>query len=197
MSLILSIQGCMASGKTSALHYIAGHLPDVTVFYEDNREVIEQTAREGLIKTQPEDYLKIQRLWIAHEMERYRSAGQHRCSVLDFGPEEIEFYTLNYPQTVGADWDVENSLHRELADLRQCRSDRILFLDADKATLLSRKNGDANRSRLFFEHYTESLMPLKKKWFSGKDNVDILQTDDLSKEQVGQYAVNWIRHFLK
>ena len=49
---------------------------------------------------------------------------------MDFGAEEIEFYTLNYPKTNGQDWEIENALQKELELVRRCMPTRILFLDA-------------------------------------------------------------------
>jgi ribonucleotide reductase beta subunit family protein with ferritin-like domain len=31
---------------------------------------------------------------------------------MDFGAEEIEFYTINYPKIIGVDWDIEKALKR-------------------------------------------------------------------------------------
>lgn len=45
---------------------------------------------------------------------------------MDFGAEEIEFYTLNYPITIGQDWEIENALHKELELVRKCMPTRIL-----------------------------------------------------------------------
>lgn len=47
---------------------------------------------------------------------------------LDFGAEEIEFYTLNYPKTIGQEWEIENALQKELEQVRKCMPTRILFL---------------------------------------------------------------------
>lgn len=39
--------------------------------------------------------------------KRNEKAQLWECTMMDFGAEEIEFYTLNYPKTIGADWDVD------------------------------------------------------------------------------------------
>lgn len=41
MPLILSLQGCMAAGKTTAARYIASHAPDIHAMPEDNLGVID------------------------------------------------------------------------------------------------------------------------------------------------------------
>lgn len=93
---------------------------------------------------------------------------------MDFGAEEIEFYTLNYPKSIGADWEVENALKKELEEVRKCLPNRILFLDASDDVLREHKQNDSTRSRNFFEHHLTNMMPLKRKWFLDKDNVDVL-----------------------
>ena len=110
---------------------------------------------------------------------------------MDFGAEEIEFYTLNYPKTIGEDWEIENALKKELSDIRKCMPTRILFLDASDEVLRQYKENDSTRSRNFFEHHLQYLLPLKRKWFFDKDNVDILRVNNLSIEEVGMKVKEW------
>ena len=189
--IVLSLQGGMAVGKTTAARYLARHTPDLHVCLEDNRAVIGQVQRLGLDKTRCDDYIRIQRLWLQHEVDRWQQARPWPCTVMDFGAEEIEFYTLHYPRTIGQDWDVEGPLARELAAVRRCMPRRILFLDAPDPVLRRRKEGDAARDRGFFEHYLQELLPLKRAWFAQKDNVDVLQTANMTPEQVGAAALEW------
>ena len=189
--IVLSLQGGMAVGKTTAARYLARHTPDLHVCLEDNRAVISQVQRLGLDKTRCDDYIRIQRLWLQHEVDRWQQARPWPCTVMDFGAEEIEFYTLHYPRTIGQDWDVEGPLARELAAVRRCMPRRILFLDAPDPVLRRRKEGDAARDRGFFEHYLQELLPLKRAWFAQKDNVDVLQTAGMTPEQVGAAALEW------
>ena len=189
--IVLSLQGGMAVGKTTAARYLARHAPDLHVCLEGNRAVIGQVQRLGLDKTRCDDYIRIQRLWLQHEVDRWQQARPWPCTVMDFGAEEIEFYTLHYPRTIGQDWDVEGPLARELAAVRRCMPRRILFLDAPDPVLRRRKEGDAARDRGFFEHYLQELLPLKRAWFAQKDNVDVLQTANMTPEQVGAAALEW------
>ncbi|MBO7514719.1 MAG: AAA family ATPase [Lachnospiraceae bacterium] len=189
--MILSLQGCMAVGKTTAVRYIQEHAPYIHISYEINTDVIEEIKRRNLDKNRYEDYLEIQKLWLRKEVVRYEKAIRHPCSIMDFGAEEIEFYTLNYPKSIGADWEVENALKEELAEVRKCMPDRILFLDASDEVLRSHKQNDATRSRNFFEHHLTHMMPLKRAWFREKDNVDWLMVDDLSREEVGRKVKEW------
>lgn len=128
--MILSLQGCMAVGKTTAVRYLQKNAPYVNISYEINTDIIDEVKRRQLDKNKYEDYLQIQKLWLKKEIVRYNKAQNFNCSIMDFGAEEIEFYTLNYPRTIGQEWDIENALHEELEQVRKCMPTRILFLDA-------------------------------------------------------------------
>lgn len=190
--MILSLQGCMASGKTTAVKYLQEHAPYVNISYEVNADIIEEVKRRQLDKNKYEDYLEIQKLWLNNEVMRWNQAKDFPCSIMDFGAEEIEFYTLNYPKTIGQEWEIEHALKKELDAVRKCMPDRILFLDASEDVLRSRKEKDSTRTRNFFEHHLKYFLPLKKKWFLGKENVDVLNVDTLSADEVGQKVKEWV-----
>ncbi len=191
--LVLSLQGCMAVGKTTAARWLARNAPELTVFLEDSAAPIAEVRRRGLDKTWFEDYLAIQRIWIAHEIARWQAVQRQArgCAVLDYGAEEIEFYTLFYPRSIGADWPVERALAPELAALRRCMPARTLFLRASPGTLRRRAAADASRSRAFFEHTLTALLPAKQAWFAGRPGTDFLDTDPLTPEQVGRRVRAW------
>ena len=48
--MILSLQGCMAVGKTTAVRYLQEHAPDIHISYEDNSDVIAEIKRRNLDK---------------------------------------------------------------------------------------------------------------------------------------------------
>lgn len=102
--MILSLQGCMAVGKTTAVQYIQENAPYINISYEINSDIVEEVKRRNLDKNIYEDYLEIQKLWLGKEVVRYENAKKYPCSIMDFGAEEIEFYTLNYPKSIGVDW---------------------------------------------------------------------------------------------
>ena len=110
---------------------------------------------------------------------------------MDFGAEEIEFHTINYPKSIGKDWDVEHALKDGLAGLRRYMPARILFMDASDESLRRRKESDTNRARNTFEYYLIGLMPFKRAWFSRMDNVDYLLVANLSKQEVALRAKQW------
>ena len=195
--MILSLQGCMAVGKTTAVNYLREHAPYVNISYENNADVIREIKQRQLDKNKYEDYLEIQKLWLHQEVVRYHKAKDHVCSIMDFGAEEIEFYTLNYPKSMGQDWEIETALQDELEAVRKCMPTRILFLDASNETLMRHKEMDTTRSRNFFDHYIQHLLPLKKAWFLGRDNVDVLKVDNLSADEVGKKVKEWVDHCIE
>ena len=190
--VVLSLQGCMAAGKTTAVRYLQIQEPRISVSFESNRHVIEEVKRRKLDKNQYEDYLEIQKLWLKNEIARYEEAITHPVSIMDFGAEEIEFYTLNYPKSMEKNWEIANALKSELEAVRACMPARILFLDASEETLRAHKEADAMRSREFFEYYLKHMMPLKKAWFRERKDTDWLCVDGLTAEEVGEQVKKWV-----
>jgi len=197
MSIVLSLQGCMAVGKTTAIEYIQNHAPYVNISYEINNDIVNQVKLRHLDKNNFKDYIEIQKLWIQKEIVRWENAQKYKYSIMDFGAEEIEFYTLNYPKTIGADWNAEERLHSELESLRKCMPNRILYLDASEKVLINHKENDEIRSRNFFEYHLKYLLPLKKEWFLHKENVDFLNVDNLTKDEVGEKVKDWTDKCIK
>ena len=190
--VVLSLQGCMATGKTTAVQYLQIQEPRIFVSFESNRHVIEEVKRRKLDKNQYEDYLEIQKLWLKNEIARYEEAITHPVSIMDFGAEEIEFYTLNYPKSMGKNWEIASALKSELEAVRACMPARILFLDASEETLRAHKEADSTRSREFFEYYLKYLMPLKKAWFRERKDTDWFCVDGLTAEEVGEQVKKWV-----
>lgn len=190
--MVLSLQGCMAAGKTTALNYLRENAPYVNVSYEENSEVVQAIRNRILEKNKYEDYLEIQRLWLNNEVRRFERVEDLPCTVMDFGVEEIEFHTINYPKAIGKDWDIENALKDELICVRKCMPARILFLDASDDTLRQRKQSDPNRARSSFEYYLKHLMPLKRTWFSKMSNVDYLLVDNMPRQEAAMRVKQWV-----
>lgn len=74
---------------------------------------------------------------------------------------------------------------------------RILFLDASDEVLRRHKEKDNTRRHNFFEHHLQNMMPLKRKWFIGRENVDVLMVDDLSTDEVGAKVKEWCDDCIK
>jgi len=195
MSFIVSLQGGMASGKTAVAHYIEKHMPDVTVSYENRSSLLASVTSQGINKFMLDGFIQIQRLFIQAEKERYNGLRGKGRVVFDQGPEEVEFYTLYFPQSIGMAWDMERLLAKELAGLRECRLDGILFFDARSETLRHRCEAIPARNRSFFEHYMMHMHRLKKEWFLKSEISTFLQVDGKSEEEVGKAAVKWLKGF--
>lgn len=195
--MIISIQGSMAVDKTTLLANLQKKFPDAIFSYEDVTPVIGDIHRKHLDKMVFEDYLAIQKIWIAHEVQRYQKVKDFPLVFMDFGAEEIDFYTRFYPQAIGQEWHVLSSLKNELTQLSDCLPDYIMFLEARNEMLRKRKASDNTRTRNFFDFQLEKLLPLKRKWFAKQRNVIFLGTDDLSNEEVAQQAAQLISQMLK
>lgn len=195
--MVLALQGGMAVGKTTAAHYVAAHDPAVTVFLEDNAPALAALQGRGLDKHRFADYCEIQRAFIQQELDRYARAAACSCALLDLGPQEIEFYTLYYPVSIGQDWPVDQVLASELAALRRCRINHTLFLQASVPALRRRKEADITRGRGFFDHTVKHLLPAKERWFAAKPHVDFLQTDSMTQTEASAAVLAWVQQCKK
>jgi len=75
--MILSLQGCMAVGKTTAARYLEQHCQQVQVCFEDNAAVLAEIKQRGLNKNNYADYLEIQRLFLRNELRRGQEAKKY------------------------------------------------------------------------------------------------------------------------
>jgi hypothetical protein len=196
MSIILSLQGSMAAGKTSAARYVEKNLPDVFVSYENPAPLLNEIKTRKLDKYTNEGFIEIQRLFINDVLKQWEDIKEYPLVLLDLGPEEVEFYTLYFPRAIGADWDVEAQLSNELSALRCCKTDGILFLDASHNTLYRNKVGDTTRKRGSFDFYIEHMLKPKKKWLASKEGTQFVNIDFLSPIQVGSLVIEWINSFI-
>ncbi|MCL6592057.1 MAG: deoxynucleoside kinase [Firmicutes bacterium] len=193
MSFIVSIQGGMAVGKTTLAIRLKERLNDVQVSFENPSNAIQRVKELGLDKFKENDFIRIQRIFINSEIERFKNLKEYDKVIIDLGPEEIEFYTLFFPKSIGQNWNIEDALAKELKELRECRLDGILFLDASPEVLLARKESDETRKRGFFDYYIKNLHPYKKGWFERFEYTSILNVDKMSIEETEDYTVKWLK----
>jgi hypothetical protein len=198
MSVFLSLQGCMAVGKTTAARYVEENRKDIFVSYENPAPLLQKIKEHGWDQNTVDGFVNIQRLFIKDEIERWEKCRQHKYVLMDLGANEIEFFTLFYPRSRGFDWDIENRLKEELTALRQCVYLGVLFLDANTDTLIQHKEKDTTRKRGSFDHYLGNMLNRKKEWFSSyqQPKTDFLKIDGMTKEQVGQQVIIWIDKFV-
>lgn len=138
-------------------------------------------------------FIANQRLFIQAECQRFHALPEGNV-ILERGAEDVEFFTLHYPMSIGTNWNVVEQLSQELAELRLCRSDRALYLWANPATLALRKQGDVSRPRRGFAHHLQHLYPLEKSWFLTLPHTACLDVDTLSSAQVESSVIRWLEN---
>jgi len=196
MAIVLSLQGGMAAGKTTAARYVEKNMPGIYVSYENPFPVLSEIKQRQLDSTTLDGYVAAQRLFINAELERWRGFQHHPLVLQDLGQEEIEFYTLRHPKTMGMNWDIESALSQELTDLRKCQADGILYLDASLENLRRHKEADQTRRRGSFEFSVQHLLSHKREWLAGKGNVTFANTDGFSEEGVGRLVLAWVKSYI-
>lgn len=193
MGIVLSLQGGMAAGKTTAARHVEKNLPGVYVSYENPGPLVREIRQRKLDYTTFDGFVEIQRLFLKAEIERWKGFKHYPLVLQDLGGEEIEFYTLFYPKAIGMDWDLESALAKELRELRQCEIDATLFLDVSLHNLRSHKEGDESRSRGSFEFSVQNLLGLKKEWLAARGSTTFMNVDGLSQETVGELVLCWVQ----
>lgn len=157
------------------------------VYYENPYPIVQKRKELGLDIRTEDGFVENQRLFIQAEIERFRHFPDGHI-ILDRGPEDLEFYTLHYPQVHGHDWDIEFRLKAELEALRRCRSDLILYLRAPDYLLRERRDADQTRTRQSFEQH-QPLWALEKNWYK-QFPVYLIDTTAKTPEQVRQAAIH-------
>lgn len=187
MRTILSIQGGMASGKTTLAQALEDAYPELHIYYENPYPIVQKRKELGLDIRTEDGFVENQRLFIQAELERFHHFPDGHI-ILDRGPEDLEFYTLHYPQVHGHDWDMEFRLKTELEALRRCRSDLILYLQAPEHLLRERRDADQTRTRQSFAQH-EPLWKLEQNWYE-QFPVHPIDTTAKTLEQVRQAAIH-------
>lgn len=182
--MIISLQGSKAVGKTSLLRQLSVKLPEAYISYEHITDVSAAIAQQNLSKDNYDDYQVIQGMWIDHEIHRYQHVKNHSLVLMDFGAEEIDFYTRFYPKSCGKNWEISPALQKKLELLQPCLPDLVIFLDATDEELRARKLADTSRKRSFFDYQLEHLLPLKKQWFLSQQNTIRLDTSGKPIDEV-------------
>ncbi len=183
---IVSIQGGMASGKTTLARALEDAYPELHIYYENPYPIVQKRKELGLDIRTEDGFVENQRLFIQAEIERFRRFPDGQI-ILDRGPEDLEFYTLHYPRIHGHDWDMESRLKMELEALRKCRSDQILYLQAPDHLLQERRDADQERTRQSFEQH-QPLWALEERWYE-QFSVYPIDTTAKTAEQVRETAM--------
>ncbi|OQR57597.1 AAA family ATPase [Bacillus sp. CDB3] len=188
MAYVISLQGPMASGKTTlAKRLEQNRLP---VIYENPYPIIEKRKELNLDIYTKEGFITNQKMFIEAKIKEFQNA-KGSVVIFDRGPEDIEFYTLFYPKMIGKEWDIETELKDELYKLRECRSDAIFYLDVSKENLYDRKNNDRARNRSTFEEQFK-LVETEKEWYK-QFPVTYVDTNILTVDELEGYFMGWLK----
>lgn len=188
MAYVISLQGPMASGKTT----LAKRLErcGFSVIYENPYPIVEKRKRLKLDINSKEGFIANQKMFIEAKIKDFQNA-KGSVVIFDRGPEDIEFYTLFYPMVIGKEWDIENELKDELYKLRECRSDAIFYLDVSESNLYDRKNNDRTRNRSTFEEQFK-LAETEKDWYK-QFPVTYVDTNRLTVDDLEVYFMDWLK----
>lgn len=188
MAYVISLQGPMASGKTT----LAKRLErcGFSVIYENPYPIVEKRKRLKLDMNSKEGFIANQKMFIEAKIKDFQNA-KGSVVIFDRGPEDIEFYTLFYPMVIGKEWDIENELKDELYKLRECRSDAIFYLDVSESNLYDRKNNDRTRNRSTFEEQFK-LAETEKDWYK-QFPVTYVDTNRLTVDDLEVYFMGWLK----
>ena len=188
MGIIFSLSGSKAVGKTTLINGLKKTLPDLKI-----REGFRQTDI-GLHLDIEEEFYANQRWYINREIKEYIEFKDKDNTVLLLrGPEDIEFYTLYYPIINGERWDVEANLSHELGELRKCKSDHIIYLDAPIDVIMKRKNFDKTKSRNNMANWISKWQPHLEQYMKSINYTKIINTVDLTAEDVLKKVTRWMK----
>lgn len=187
MGVIFSLSGCKAVGKSTLLNGIKNELPAMII-----REGFRKFDT-GFDTTVEEQFYENERCYIRREIEEYKILRRsEKPALLLRGAEDLEFYALHYPKIIGQNWDIESNLKNELAALRKCSSDYILYLDADLKTIIQRKNRDETKARKNMISWLENWQPFLEAYIKANPKTTVLNTNKMSAEEVLVWSLKWI-----
>ncbi|MFD5264054.1 AAA family ATPase [Bacillus wiedmannii] len=188
MAYVISLQGLMASGKTTLAKRL--ERGGLSVIYENPYPIVEKRKQLNLDMNSKEGFIINQKMFIEAKIKGFQNA-KDSVMIFDRGPEDIEFYTLFYPTIIGEKWDIEIELKDELYKLRECRSDAIFYLDSSKSNLYNRKNNDRTRNRSTFEEQFK-LVETEKEWYK-QFPVTYVDTNTLTVDELEAYFMGWLK----
>lgn len=188
MVYVISLQGPMASGKTTLAKSL--ERCGLSVIYENPYPIVEKRKKLNLDMCTKEGFITNQKMFIEAKIKEFQNV-KSSVLIFDRGPEDIEFYTLFYPKVIGKEWGIETELKDELYKLRECRSDAIFYLDVSKESLYDRRNNDRTRNRSTFEEQFK-LVEVEKEWYK-QFPVTYVDTNILSVDELEAYFIGWLR----
>ncbi|MBJ7929830.1 MULTISPECIES: AAA family ATPase [Bacillus cereus group] len=188
MAYVISLQGPMASGKTTVAKRLEKR--GFRVIYENPYPIVEKRKKLNLDMNSKVGFIMNQKMFMEAKIKEFQNV-KDSVVIFDRGPEDIEFFTLFYPTIIGEEWDIENELKDELYKLRECRSDVIFYLDVTKKNVYDRKNNDRTRNRSTFEEQFK-LVETEKDWYK-QFPVTYVDTNRLTVDDLEVYFMKWLK----
>ncbi|OUA59667.1 ATP-binding protein [Bacillus thuringiensis serovar aizawai] len=188
MTYVISLQGPMASGKTTLAKRLEKR--GFRVIYENPYPIVEKRKKLNLDMNSKVGFIMNQKMFMEAKIKEFQNV-KDSVVIFDRGPEDIEFFTLFYPTIIGEEWDIETELKDELYKLRECRSDVIFYLDVTKKNVYDRKNNDRTRNRSTFEEQFK-LVETEKGWYK-QFPVTYVDTNRLTVDDLEVYFMDWLK----
>ncbi|MBZ8122153.1 ATP-binding protein [Bacillus thuringiensis] len=188
MAYVISLQGPMASGKTTLAKRLEKR--GFRVIYENPYPIVEKRKKLNLDMNSKVGFIMNQKMFMEAKIKEFQNV-KDSVVIFDRGPEDIEFFTLFYPTIIGEEWDIEAELKDELYELRECRSDAIFYLDVTKKNVYDRKNNDRTRNRSTFEEQFK-LVETEKDWYK-QFPVTYVDTNRLTVDDLEVYFMDWLK----
>ncbi|PEP82909.1 ATP-binding protein [Bacillus toyonensis] len=188
MAYVISLQGPMASGKTTVAKRLEKR--GFRVIYENPYPIVEKRKKLNLDMNSKVGFIMNQKMFMEAKIKEFQNV-KDSVVIFDRGPEDIEFFTLFYPTIIGEEWDIENELKDELYKLRECRSDVIFYLDVTKKNVYDRKNNDRTKNRSTFEEQFK-LVETEKDWYK-QFPVTYVDTNRLTVDDLEVYFMKWLK----
>ncbi|MBS9806111.1 AAA family ATPase [Bacillus cereus] len=188
MAYVISLQGPMASGKTTLAKRLEKR--GFRVIYENPYPIVEKRKKLNLDMNSKVGFIMNQKMFMEAKIKEFQNV-KDSVVIFDRGPEDIEFFTLFYPTIIGEEWDIETELKDELYKLRECRSDVIFYLDVTKKNVYDRKNNDRTRNRSTFEEQFK-LVETEKDWYK-QFPVTYVDTNRLIVDDLEVYFMDWLK----
>lgn len=189
MGKIISLTGSRAVGKSTLVAGLRQLDPDLTI-REGFRRI-----QNSVDMSDEASFIENQKEYIEREIKEFHEVkASGRNCIFVRGPEDIAFYTVHHPTLVpgGANWHVENDLKDELARLRACLSDAILYLDASKDTIEKRARLDT-KVRTKMATWLHDWQPYIEPYFKSIPYTKVVTTDDKTPAEVLRLVSAWIK----
>jgi len=180
---IFTVQGPWAAGKSTLL----ARLSDV--YGRDILPVSEFGVQERLERDDLKldinkrgDFITNQKIFHHAEYERVkhlRESGVKQV-LFDRGPEDTLCFSKIHPIAISAYWDVSVEMQELAEKYITHRSTKILYLQASRETLASRRKNDHAKARKMFEIFIDLYYDLEIAFYTELPNVLVLNTDDMT-----------------